>query len=104
VDENGVALDYAKIRELAIRDSINEAQKDSFNLHPSQQTLQQGNGDIIPKTGADCIPEDFRAADVNKDCVITADEINTVIDNFFDGVGNWTADSINRLIDYFFDQ
>ncbi len=104
VDENGVALDFAQIRERAVRDSINEAQKDSFNLHPSEQTLQQGNKDIVKKSGADCIPEEFRAADINKDCVITADEINTVIDNFFDGVGNWSADSINRLIDYFFDQ
>jgi hypothetical protein len=105
VDENGVALDYDKIREIAIRDSINEAQKDSFNLHPSQQTLSQGNSDIQAKNPSECtMPDEFRAADTNKDCVITADEINAVIDNFFDGVGNWTADSINRLIDYFFDQ
>lgn len=104
VDENGVTLDEAKIHELAVRDSINEAQKDSFNLHPSQSTLQQGNGDAVGKSGPDCIPAEFRAADANKDCVITADEINTVIDNFFDGVGDWTADRINNLIDYFFDQ
>jgi len=104
VDENGVTLNYDQIRERAIRDSTNEAQRDSFNLHPSQQTLQQGNNDVVKKNGADCIPEEFRAADANKDCVITADEINTVIDNFFDGVGDWNADKINRLIDYFFDQ
>jgi hypothetical protein len=52
----------------------------------------------------DCIPEKYRAADVDGNCKITADEINSVIDNFFDGEGNWTADSINGLIDYFFEQ
>jgi hypothetical protein len=104
VDENGVALDYDKIKTQAERDSVNDAQKTTFDQNPSQETLKQGNNDIIPKTGPDCIPEEFRSADVNKDCIITADEINTVIDNFFDGVGDWTADRINRLIDYFFDQ
>lgn len=105
VDGNGVTIDYDKIAEQARKDSLNEAQRDSFAAHPSQQTLSQGNNEVhTDKTGADCIPEEFRAADVNKDCVITADEINTVIDNFFDGIGDWTADRINRLIDYFFDQ
>jgi hypothetical protein len=104
VDENGVALDYDKIQTQAERDSLNDVQKTTFDQNPSQETLKQGNNDIVAKTGPDCIPEEFRPADVNKDCIITADEINTVIDNFFDGVGNWTADGINRLIDYFFDQ
>ncbi|HTL80490.1 MAG TPA: outer membrane beta-barrel protein [Bacteroidia bacterium] len=105
VDGNGVAIDYDKIAQQAHQDSLNEAQRDSFALHPSQHTLQQGNVEVHPaKTGDDCIPAEYRAADVNKDCVITADEINTVIDNFFDGVGGWTADGINKLIDYFFDQ
>ncbi len=104
VDENGVSLDYKKIGNDAERDSINNSQKSQFGENPSHETLQQGNADVKAKSGADCIPEEFRSADGNKDCVITADEINTVIDNFFDGVGNWTADGINRLIDFFFDQ
>lgn len=104
VDVNGVALNFEKIKSDAERDSINDAQKAQFEQNPSLQTLKQGNEDIVVKSGPDCIPEEFRDADFNKDCVITADEINTVIDNFFDGVGNWTADGINRLVDYFFDQ
>lgn len=52
----------------------------------------------------DCIPEEYRSADMNRDCVITADEINGVIDDFFDGEGDWTADKINGLLDYFFEQ
>ncbi len=99
-----VVAENVEITSAAERDSINEAQKNKFEQNPSQETLKQGNADIDLKSGPDCIPEEFRAADINKDCVITADEINTVIDNFFDGIGNWTADGINRLIDFFFDQ
>ena len=51
-----------------------------------------------------CIPEEYRAADIDRNCSITADEINAVIDDFFDGEGDWTADKINGLIDYFFEQ
>lgn len=105
VDVNGVGLDYTKIEEEAKRDSINEAQKTNFANNPSVETLKQGDADIQKKSGPDCIPAEFRAADFNTDCIISADEINKVIDNFFDGAGNtWTADGINRLIDYFFDQ
>lgn len=50
------------------------------------------------------IPVEYLPADKNSDCVITADEINSVIDDFFDGEGDWTADKINGLIDYFFEQ
>ncbi|CAN5395866.1 hypothetical protein BH11BAC2_BH11BAC2_18660 [soil metagenome] len=104
VDVNGVTLNYENIRTQAEHDSINEVQKTQFGQNPSLETLKQGNEDIVVKSGPDCIPEEFRSADFNADCVITADEINTVIDNFFDGIGSWTADSINKLIDYFFDQ
>lgn len=51
-----------------------------------------------------CIPEEYRLADIDGNCSITADEINSVIDDFFDGEGGWTADKINGLIDYFFEQ
>jgi hypothetical protein len=51
-----------------------------------------------------CIPEQFRAADYNHDCTITADEIDSVVDDYFDGKGDWTEDKITALIDYFFEQ
>ncbi len=51
-----------------------------------------------------CIPEQFRGADFDHNCMITADEINMVVDYFFDGEGDWTAEKINALIDYFFEQ
>lgn len=105
VDADGVTIDFTKIEEQARKDSTNAAQKNEFNSNPSLQTLKQGDKDLPAKTGGDCIPAEYRAADFNKDCVISADEINRVIDEFFDGTGgNWTADKINRLIDFFFDQ
>jgi len=51
-----------------------------------------------------CIPDEYRAADKNYDCKITADEINSVIDDFFDSEVDWTTERINGLIDYFFEQ
>lgn len=59
-------------------------------------------GNIVPDEN--CIPEQYRAADINMDCLITADEINGVVDDFFDGEGDWTAEKINGLLDYFFEQ
>jgi hypothetical protein len=59
-------------------------------------------GNTVPDQN--CIPEKFKAADKNTDCKITADEIDSVIDDFFDGEGDWTADKISELIDYFFEQ
>ncbi len=55
-------------------------------------------------TTANCMPAEFVSADYNKDCKVTADEINRVIDSFFDGETDWTVNKINRLIDYFFEQ
>lgn len=57
-----------------------------------------------PVPDQNCIPEKFRSADKNTDCKITADEIDSVVDDFFDGEGDWTADKISELIDYFFEQ
>lgn len=105
VDADGVGIDYAQIEQQAQKDSTNQAQKESFAGNPSQEALKQGDKDLQPKSGSDCLPVEYRAADYNKDCVISADEINRVIDEFFDGTTqSWTADSINKLIDFFFDQ
>jgi hypothetical protein len=44
------------------------------------------------------------SADYNKNGVISADEITRTIDEFFDGLNDFTAEKINQLIDYFFEQ
>ncbi len=62
------------------------------------------HADSLGMGNQDCIPEDYRAADANGDCKITADEINAAIDDFFDAEGDWTAEKINGLLDYFFEQ
>ncbi|HEU4716811.1 MAG TPA: outer membrane beta-barrel protein [Bacteroidia bacterium] len=106
VDANGVTIDFDKIAAQAAKDSLNAAQKSNFLSNPGDSTLAQGDKDVKRSgTNGNCsIPDEFRPADANNDCIITADEINKVIDHYFDGEGNWTVDSINRLIDYYFDQ
>ena len=50
------------------------------------------------------LPAEFQSADKNHDGKISADEIVTVIDGFFDGTNDFTTEKIHRLIDYFFEQ
>lgn len=68
-------------------------------------TTQLTQFDSLGNPIGDCkIPAEFRSADTNGDCYITADEINSVVDHYLDGDTDWTGDKINELIDYFFDQ
>jgi hypothetical protein len=116
-DANGVGIDWKKIEEqarldsiAAAQDSIKQAFKARFENEPSAEVLQQANPQSNTSTQNNTqsanrrIPVEFQPADKNNDDLITADEINKAIDEFFDGTGNWTADKINRLIDYFFEQ
>jgi len=50
------------------------------------------------------IPLEFRYADLNKDDVISLDEINKMIELYFEGDKNRTIEGIQRLIEYFFVQ
>lgn len=64
-------------------------------------TQHDSLGNVI---NPNCIPEQFRAADYNHDCTITGDEIDSAVDDYFDGKGDWSEDKITALIDYFFEQ
>ncbi|MCU0432682.1 MAG: hypothetical protein MUC87_04445 [Bacteroidia bacterium] len=115
-DANGVGIDWKKIEEqarldsiAAVQDSLKQAFKTRFENEPSSQVLQQASPQTTTTQGTAPngnrrIPAELQPADKNNDDLITADEINKAIDEFFDGTGNWTADKINRLIDYFFEQ
>lgn len=50
------------------------------------------------------IPAELISADINKDGLISADEIRKTIDLFFDGESDFNVERINRLIDFFFEQ
>lgn len=67
-------------------------------------STQHTMSDSLGRSTGCVIPAEYIAADRNQDCMITADEINSVIDDFFDEEGDWTAEKINGLIDYFFEQ
>lgn len=95
VDEDGVP-DY--------RDKEpNTAKNTPVDAEGRTTTITQFDslGNVI---NTECIPVEFRTADYDHNCTITADEINSVIDDFFDGEGDWNAEKINSLIDYFFEQ
>lgn len=103
VDENGMSLEAGEVKDIN-RDSLIAARKQQFGDEPSKETLDKISGDASAQKTGNTIPEQFRAADLNHDGFISADEITRVIDFFFDGEGDWTAEKINRLIDYFFEQ
>lgn len=104
VDGNGVTIDFAKIEQQQLEDSIRESKRLNFQLNPSMETLAENNPTATTAKTTSSLPIDFQPADKDKNGLITADEINFAIDDFFDGNGNWTVEKINRLIDYFFEQ
>jgi Ca2+-binding EF-hand superfamily protein len=55
-------------------------------------------------TAASTIPYALRPADRNNDGFISADEIASAIDMFFEGDSNFTVERLNDLIDFFFEQ
>lgn len=86
-------------------DSDGDGVPDYRDKQPDTPKNTPVDADGVAKTNKpDCIPAQFRAADRDHNCTITADEINEVIDDFFDGEGGWDAEKINALIDYFFEQ
>jgi len=56
------------------------------------------------QTASSTLPDQFKSVDKNNDGRITADEIVSVIDGFFDGTNDYTTEKIHLLIDYFFEQ
>lgn len=50
------------------------------------------------------IPEKYKALDVDKDNFISAKEVTSAIDGFFEGQNNLTAKDLNELVDFYFDQ
>jgi hypothetical protein len=50
------------------------------------------------------IPEKFKPVDLNNDGYISIEEINIVVDKFFDLTTNFTPEDILELNDFFFDQ
>ena len=101
VESTGGANDLANTSR---NTSSNSSSTNSTNGSSNSASSSQNNttNTTINKTVA--IPSEFMSADYNKNGVISADEITRTIDEFFDGLNDFTAEKINQLIDYFFEQ
>lgn len=69
---------------------------------------QQKNAQLVSHTNSKNIqvklPKKFKYADVDKDGLISQDEISLGIDSYFEGNKHFSPEIINELIDYFFEQ
>jgi len=106
VDGKGIAIneeEYAKSQLEWYHPETDEA-IESTEQDLKKQVETKGK-QLAQKSGnAVAIPEELKSADINKDGLISADEIRKTIDQFFDGDSDFTVERINRLIDFFFEQ
>lgn len=113
-DVNGVTIDEEKLAKHQLEwDSIANLRSTKTALPANTDFKQQVDAkskDIKDnkdktKTGKKVeIPNELKAADLNKDGVISADEHAKVIDAFFNGDSDFTAEQIRLLNEFFFKQ
>lgn len=108
-DGRGVTIneeDYAK--KQLLWDSLASTRSEKFNEAPSMNYLkkiEKEGKEIKDKSGKKtAIPDELKAADLNKDGFISAEEHAKVIDAFFNGESDFTADQIKLLNEFFFKQ
>ena len=82
----------------------NSSSSNTSNTSSNSSTSGQNNTSNSTDKKTSTIPADFMSADYNRNGVISADEITRTIDEFFEGLNDFTAEKINQLIDYFFEQ
>lgn len=93
VDANGVTL---KDDDLVVE---HEA---AARVYPGDGAVNSNAGASVSNTSS--LPEIYQEVDLNKDGKVSSDEINSAIDNFFEGNTKLTINGIYGLIDYFFEQ
>lgn len=110
VDENGTTLTDKMLAEKQSQfDSLATERSELFNENPSLSYLKdvEAKSTEARKTNpnaASSIPYALRPADKNNDGFISADEIASAIDLFFEGDSNFSVEKLNDLIDFFFEQ
>jgi hypothetical protein len=97
VNANGVTLQD---------DSLAVEHEASIRVVPGNENSQkiQNNSQGSNTSENNGMPEKYKAIDLNNDGKISTDEINSAIDNFFEGNTKLTIEGIYGLIDYFFEQ
>jgi hypothetical protein len=110
VDGYGVTINESELAAHQLAwDSLAPERSKEFNVAPSKAYLEKIEAEAKKvrgksNTAASKIPADLKAADLNNDGYISADEITKTIDSFFEGSTDFTVEKINKLIDYFFEQ
>ncbi len=108
VDGFGVTINEKEIaKHQSEWDSQAPERSKEFNVAPSQEYLKKIEADAKKARAANNttkkIPDNLKAADFNKDGLISANEITESINAFFEGNTEFSIDSINRLIEFFFE-
>ena len=113
VDENGVTMtdEMLAAKYTDFKDSLTTERIETFHDEPSMGTLREiqssiengdhendGTKDKLP------IPASLKQADADANGFISADEISSAIDGFFEGTNDFTVKKLHDLIDFFFEQ
>ena len=90
-------------------DSLATERSQLFNENPSLSYLKDVEAKSTEARKANPnatnnIPYALKPADKNNDGFISADEIASAIDMFFEGDSDFTVEKLNNLIDFFFEQ
>ena len=95
IDEKAVATSISQSET-----NTNQAETETNTTNTTQETATTNT----PAEKTSGLPPELKSADKNNDGKISADEIVSVIDGFFDGGNNFTTEKIHHLIEYFFEQ
>jgi len=109
VNSDGVTLTDEMIaaRE-SMKDSVQTERRvfkaddlSTAELDAIQKEYEQANKTAITQV---TIPDKYKALDLDKDNYISAKEVTSAIDQFFEGENNLTAKDLHQLIDFYFEQ
>ena len=105
VNEDGITVNMDSLAYRQIMwDSTEVANREALE----QNKIKSGNVEVVGSSNNlskhEKLPVEIRPADLNKDGIISVDEIARIIDGFFEGTNEFNVEKINKLIDYFFDQ
>lgn len=108
VDGKGITINEEEYAKTQLDWYHPETENNSVGTETEQDLKQQvetKGKELAQQPGkVSAIPAELISADINKDGLISADEIRKTIDLFFDGESDFNVERINRLIDFFFEQ
>lgn len=110
VDANGRALTDGIISEMG-QDTLATEHARIFEVYPSMRELykplktgESKRSSTSTYTGTILTEDEIALVDANKDGILTPEEVEKIIDEFFEGLSPFTAKEILEIIDYLFEQ